>query len=172
MDPGFLERGNICIRCWVYFADFISFFLNIPWKWNNLVSLRPNYIIFIGYLKTGGSCGGSSKASQPPLDPPLQDGHHGGSNRTILAVLTLHVVLLPHKKFQFEPSYRFGELNMWKAKTERQTNRWATGEQIIPESPWGLSSMIRAFPYSPVYFCCIFFLIFMGGGGCKILNKT
>ena len=28
-------------------------FLNIPWKWNNLVSLRPNYIIFIGYLKPG-----------------------------------------------------------------------------------------------------------------------
>ena len=26
----------------VHFADFISFFLNIPWKWNNLVSPRPN----------------------------------------------------------------------------------------------------------------------------------
>ena len=36
------------------FADSISFFLNIPWKWNNLVSLRPNYFIFIGYWKTGG----------------------------------------------------------------------------------------------------------------------
>ena len=35
------------------FADFISFFLNIPWKWNNLVSLRPNNFIFIGYLKMG-----------------------------------------------------------------------------------------------------------------------
>ena len=34
-------------------ADFISFFLNIPWKWNNLVSLRPNDF-FIGCLKTGG----------------------------------------------------------------------------------------------------------------------
>ena len=32
------------------FSDFISFFLNIPWKWNNLVSLRPNYLIFTGYL--------------------------------------------------------------------------------------------------------------------------
>ena len=26
-------------------------FLNIPWKWNNLVSLRPNYFIFMGYLR-------------------------------------------------------------------------------------------------------------------------
>ena len=41
----------------VHFADFISIFLDIPWKWNNLVSLRPNYFIFIGYLKTG-VCGG------------------------------------------------------------------------------------------------------------------
>ena len=30
-DPGFLERGFICIKVWgVRFADFISFFLNIP----------------------------------------------------------------------------------------------------------------------------------------------
>ena len=34
------------------FADFITFFINIPWKWNNLVSLIPNYFIFIGYSKT------------------------------------------------------------------------------------------------------------------------
>ena len=33
----------------VCFADFISFLLNILWKWNNLVSLRPNY--FIAYFK-------------------------------------------------------------------------------------------------------------------------
>ena len=53
-DPGFLERGLICIKVWrVWFADFIPFSLNIPWKWNNLVSLRPNYFIFIKYLKTG-----------------------------------------------------------------------------------------------------------------------
>ena len=25
--------------------------LNIPWKWNNLVSVRPNYFIFMGYLR-------------------------------------------------------------------------------------------------------------------------
>ena len=35
----------------VLFANYISFFLNIPR--NNLVLLRPNYFIFIGYLKTG-----------------------------------------------------------------------------------------------------------------------
>ena len=30
-DPGFLEWGFICIKGWgVRFADFISFFLNIP----------------------------------------------------------------------------------------------------------------------------------------------
>ena len=30
-DPGFLERGFICINVWgVRFADLISFFLNIP----------------------------------------------------------------------------------------------------------------------------------------------
>ena len=41
----------------VRFADFISFFLDIPWKWNNLVSLQPNYFIFIGYLKMGAGRG-------------------------------------------------------------------------------------------------------------------
>ena len=55
----------------VRFADFISFFLNIPWKWNNLVSLGPNYSIFIGYLKTWGREGGSNEPPEPILDPPL-----------------------------------------------------------------------------------------------------
>ena len=51
---------HVYIKVWgVRFADFISFFLNIPL--NNLVSPRPNYVIFIGYLKNGGI----------PLDPPL-----------------------------------------------------------------------------------------------------
>ena len=43
----------------VRFADFISFFLNIPWKSNNLVSL-----IFIG---GGGSFVGSSQPPEHPL---------------------------------------------------------------------------------------------------------
>ena len=30
VDPGFLERGFVCIKVWgIRFADFISFFLNI-----------------------------------------------------------------------------------------------------------------------------------------------
>ena len=59
-DPGFLERRRVCIKvyrygdmlCWIYLI-----FLNIPWKWNTLASLRPNYFIFIGYFKTGGGRG-------------------------------------------------------------------------------------------------------------------
>ena len=31
LAAGFLERGFICIKVWgVHFADFISFFINIP----------------------------------------------------------------------------------------------------------------------------------------------
>ena len=71
VDPGFLEGGFRCEEEGVHFAHFISFFLNIPWKWNNLVSLRPNYFIFMGYLRTGGGSGGSSEPPEPPLDPPL-----------------------------------------------------------------------------------------------------
>ena len=49
----------------VRFADFISFFLNIPWTWNNLVTLRPNYFIFIGYFKSVGREG----VQAIPLNP-------------------------------------------------------------------------------------------------------
>ena len=56
----------------VRFVDSISFFLYIPLKWNNLVSLRPNYFIFIGYLKTGGWEGGVQvNPLNPTLDSPL-----------------------------------------------------------------------------------------------------
>ena len=51
----------------ICFADFISFFSNIPWKLNNLVSLRPNYSILIGYLKTGRWEGCSIESLEPPL---------------------------------------------------------------------------------------------------------
>ena len=58
----------VCVCVWggggARFADFISFFLNIPCKWNNLVSLRPNYFNFIGYLKSGGE-GGSTNLQNP-----------------------------------------------------------------------------------------------------------
>ena len=51
-------KGVHMYKGWgVCFAHFTSFFLNIPWKWNNLVSLRPNYFIFIGYLKMGAGRG-------------------------------------------------------------------------------------------------------------------
>ena len=52
----------------VCFADFISFFLNLLWKWNNLVSRRQNYFIFIGYLKTGV---GEAGVQANPLNPIL-----------------------------------------------------------------------------------------------------
>ena len=35
------------------------------------ISVRPNYFIFIGYLKTGGGEGGSNEPLEPPLDTPL-----------------------------------------------------------------------------------------------------
>ena len=40
----------------------------------HLVSLRPNYFIFIGYLKTGDGWegGGVKRTSETPLDPPLE----------------------------------------------------------------------------------------------------
>ena len=31
-DPGFLERGFICIKGWGLTADFVTVFLNIPRK--------------------------------------------------------------------------------------------------------------------------------------------
>ena len=52
-------KGFICIKVWgIPFADLSNCFLNSPWKWNYLVSPRPNYFIFIGYFKTGGQWAG------------------------------------------------------------------------------------------------------------------
>ena len=61
VDPGFLERGFACIKVYmgVRFAVFISFFL-----------LRPNYFIFIGYLKTG-----AERGFALPLEPSLDQPH-------------------------------------------------------------------------------------------------
>ena len=51
-------KGFICIAVLgVRFAYGISFFLIISWKLNNETSLRPNYFIFIEYLKTGAGSG-------------------------------------------------------------------------------------------------------------------
>ena len=38
------------------------------------MSLRPNYFIFIGYLKQGAIRWGSKEPPEPPLDPPLYKG--------------------------------------------------------------------------------------------------
>ena len=45
-----MHKGMGSLLCW-FFSHFS--FLKIPWKWNNLVSLRPIFFIFMGYLKTG-----------------------------------------------------------------------------------------------------------------------
>ena len=54
--------------CGVHFANFISF--NFAYS-DNSDSLRPNYFIFVGYLKTECGEGGSSEAPEPPIDLPL-----------------------------------------------------------------------------------------------------
>ena len=74
------QRGFVIYKgVGVRFADFISFFLSILWKRNNLVSLRPNYFIFIGHLKIGGVGGGGGRGferiTETPLDRPLPIDH-------------------------------------------------------------------------------------------------
>ena len=60
------QRGFIIYKgVGFHFADFISFFLSILWKRNNLVSLKPNYFIFIGHLKMGGGGGGEGGWANP-----------------------------------------------------------------------------------------------------------
>ena len=66
------------------------FFLNIPWKWNNLVSVRPNYFIFTGYLKRwAGSLGSSERSWWTPLDPPLYEVERAGCFNFIYVCLCL-----------------------------------------------------------------------------------
>ena len=50
----FWKGAQMCLDKGVRFVDFISVFLKYTMKMNNLVSVRPNYFIFMGYLKTGG----------------------------------------------------------------------------------------------------------------------
>ena len=63
----------------VRFADWIYFSLNIPWKWNNLVSLRPNYFIFIGYLKNWGQGGVKANLPNPLWIPHWCNAFHFSS---------------------------------------------------------------------------------------------
>ena len=63
---------RVYIRAWGFTLYlFISFFLNIPLKLNNLVSLRQNYFIFIGFLKTGGGGGGGEGGGRWVRTTPL-----------------------------------------------------------------------------------------------------
>ena len=64
------------------FADFISLFFNVPWKYNKLVSLRPNYFILIRDLKTGVGVV-RSEPPEPFLDPPLNSSQK--MNETFLS---------------------------------------------------------------------------------------
>ena len=40
----------------------------------------------------------------------FQDGHLGYRNRTILAILNLHVATMPPTKFQLNPTYGSGDV--------------------------------------------------------------
>ena len=71
------------------FADFISLLLNIPYKWNNLASLRPNYFIFIGYLKSGGGWG---EGVEPSGSATARDCSIAGNEQNIKPVpIALHI---------------------------------------------------------------------------------
>ena len=71
----FRKRKLICIKEWRFALLIYLDFLNILLKCNNLVSVRPNYLILMGYLKTGEGGGGDGCSSDPPpstpMDPPL-----------------------------------------------------------------------------------------------------
>ena len=83
-DPGFIERHRVHMykSVGVRFAVFISYFLNIQWKWNNLVT-ETKLFHFHRIFKTGGGGGGGGrgfkrtppppkkkKPQKKPLDPP------------------------------------------------------------------------------------------------------
>ena len=54
-DPGFLERGFICIKvCGVCYADLISFLLNIQWKRNVFGLTETKLFHFHRIFKSGG----------------------------------------------------------------------------------------------------------------------
>ena len=50
----------------------LPLFLNILWKWNNLVSVRPNYFIFMGYLR---KMRYNQRSDPPPPPPPPTHTH-------------------------------------------------------------------------------------------------
>ena len=82
----------------------ISFFLNIPRNLNNLVSLRPNYFIFMGYLlKTWGMEGVRANPLNPlwirHCRPRSTDHLHSMSEPTIPEGLAYaNVIINMHTK--------------------------------------------------------------------------
>ena len=64
------------------------FFINISFKLNDLVSLRPNYLFFIGYLNMGGGEGFSGSATEKEqrsttMDSDIKVSHVGIAIRLI-----------------------------------------------------------------------------------------
>ena len=56
--------------------------------YGDFVSLRPNYFIFIGYLKKRGGEGVSLESPEPPLDPPLRCVPVKGRGSTCTSLLS------------------------------------------------------------------------------------
>ena len=75
-DPEFLQWGFICIKVWGFALLILSHFSSISYE-NEIIwsHLRPNYFIFIGYLKTGQG-GGLREPVEPLQDPPLISSLH------------------------------------------------------------------------------------------------
>ena len=110
-------------RVGICFADFISSFLNIPWKWNNLVSLRPNYFIFSGYLKSvcvwGGGGGREGFEANPLsslwihlcqksyLESWGSDNCHWyadlGSSEVFMGSIYIYILLKTYKQYSIYP---------------------------------------------------------------------
>ena len=109
----------------IRFDDFISFF---PWKWNNLVSPRPNYFIFIGYLKWGAG----RKVRANPLWTP-------SGSATEASVLNLIRVVIMFDLILYVPSTIF-QLN-------RDWSSWV--EPILSLDKWVLPKDTMQWPSNP-----------------------
>ena len=99
----------MCKGVRVHFADVISFF-----------SLRPNYFIFIGYLKTAGEEGCSRVPPEPPLDPPQNNCVYvlfSDSQNVICFLLFVLMLYVPVNNFSVIsgrfPVVFLGLTNIW-----------------------------------------------------------
>ena len=98
----------------VRFADFTSLFLNILWKWNNLVSPRPNYFIFMGYFKTRGREGIQAN----PLNPTgsATEVKNGPCYKWIVLILLQRNYRKKTIKWSFSYNFfvKFHGMKIWK----------------------------------------------------------